>query len=211
VLQEIGLWAGFILTLMVFSYVLGDNVLYRLAVYVFVGLSAGYVAVVTYNSVLYPWLQSTVLSGELLQIILGFVPLFLGALLILKGAGPFGWLSGLSMALLIGVGAAVALVGAVRGTLIPLALAPARPELSLPNFLFGVIGVVCSLFYFMYIANPTPSGKPRRSLPVAGMALIGEAVLTITLGTLYASAVLTSLTVLTERVGFIVSRLGAGG
>jgi uncharacterized membrane protein YjfL (UPF0719 family) len=115
------------------------------------------------------------------------------------------------MALLIGVGAAVALVGAVRGTLIPLALAPARPELSLPNFLFGVIGVVCSLFYFMYIANPTPSGKPRRSLPVAGMALIGEAVLTITLGTLYASAVLTSLTVLTERVGFIVSRLGAGG
>lgn len=209
-LQDVGLWAGFILTLMVFSYLLGDNVLYRLAVYVFVGLSAGYIAVITYNSVLLPWLTETVFSGSLFQMIVGFIPLVLGGLLILKGAGPLGWLAGLTMALLIGVGAAVALVGAVSGTLIPLALEPTRPGLSLPDFLFAVTGVICSLFYFMYLAKPMPSGQTRRSLPVAAMAVVGEGVVAVTLGTLYAAALLSSLTVFSERVGFVLSRLGGG-
>ena len=209
-LQEIGLWAGFILTLMVFSYLLGDNFLYRLAVYVFVGLSAGYVAIVTYTSVLLPWLQETVFSGNLGQIVIGFIPLVLGALLLLKGAGRLGWLAGVTLALLIGVGSAIALVGAVSGTLIPLTLEPTRPGLTLPNFLMSVIAIVCSLFYFMYLAKPTPSGIPRRSLPVAVMALVGEAVIVVTFGTLYAAAILSSLTVFSERIVFILSRFGGG-
>jgi len=210
VLQEIGLWAGFILTLMVFSYLLGDNFLYRLAVYVFVGLSAGYVAIVTYTSVLLPWLQETVFSGNLGQIVIGFIPLVLGALLLLKGAGRLGWLAGVTLALLIGVGSAIALVGAVSGTLIPLTLEPTRTGLTLPNFLMSVIAIVCSLFYFMYLAKPTPSGIPRRSLPVAVMALVGEAVIVVTFGTLYAAAILSSLTVFSERIVFMLSRFGGG-
>lgn len=209
-LQEIGLWAGFILTLMVFSYLLGDNFLYRLAVYVFVGLSAGYVAIVTYTSVLLPWLQETVFSGNLGQIVIGFIPLVLGALLLLKGAGRLGWLAGVTLALLIGVGSAIALVGAVSGTLIPLTLEPTRTGLTLPNFLMSVIAIVCSLFYFMYLAKPTPSGIPRRSLPVAVMALVGEAVIVVTFGTLYAAAILSSLTVFSERIVFMLSRFGGG-
>jgi len=210
VLQEIGLWAGFILTLMVFSYVLGDNFLYRIAVYAFVGLSAGYVAIVTYTSVLLPWLQETIFSGNLGQIVIGFIPLVLGSLLLLKGAGRLGWLAGVTLALLMGVGAAIALVGSVSGTLIPLTLEPTRSGLTLPNFLISVIAVVCSLFYFMYLAKPTPSGQPRRSLPVAVMATVGEAVIVITFGTLYAAAILSSLTVFSERIAFMLSRFGGG-
>ena len=62
--EQVGLWAGLILSLMVFSYLLGDNILYRVAIYVFVGLAAGYVAVVTVESVLLPWLNSTVLAAD---------------------------------------------------------------------------------------------------------------------------------------------------
>jgi hypothetical protein len=36
---------GFILTLMVFSYLFGDNPLFRLVTYLFVGVSAGFAAV----------------------------------------------------------------------------------------------------------------------------------------------------------------------
>lgn len=209
-LQEIGLWAGFILTLMVFSYLLGDNFLYRLAVYVFIGLSAGYVAIVTYNSVLLPWLQQTVFSGDFVQLVIGFIPLVLGSLLLLKGAGPLGWTAGLTLALLIGVGAAVSLVGAVSGTLLPLTFEPTRAGLTLPNFILSIVAVVCSLFYFMYLAKTTPSGQPRRSLPVAFMATVGEAVIAVTFGTLYAAAILSSLTIFSERISFILSRFGGG-
>jgi preprotein translocase subunit SecF len=61
--EQIGLLVGFILTLMVFSYLLGDNILYRLALYVFVGLSAGYLTLVTVDTVLLPWLNQTVLAS----------------------------------------------------------------------------------------------------------------------------------------------------
>ena len=61
-MEQIGLWAGFVLTLMIFSYLLGDNILYRLAVYVFVGLAAGYITVVTWDSVIWPWINGTVLN-----------------------------------------------------------------------------------------------------------------------------------------------------
>lgn len=209
-LQEIGLWAGFILTLMVFSYLLGDNFLYRLAVYVFVGMSAGYVAIVTYNSILSPWLHETVFSGNLGQIIIGFIPLVLGGLLLLKGAGRLGWLAGLTLAILIGVGSAISLVGAVSGTLIPLTLNPTREGLTLPNFLISVIAVVCSLFYFMYLAKTAPNGQPRRSLPVAAMATVGEAVIAVTFGTLYAAAIVSSLAVFSDRISFMLSRFSGG-
>ena len=46
-MEELGLMVGFILTLMVYSYLIRDNFLYRIAVYVFVGIAAGFVTIVT--------------------------------------------------------------------------------------------------------------------------------------------------------------------
>jgi len=47
-------------------------------------------------------------------------------------------------------------------------------------------------------------------LPVAVMALVGEAVIVVTFGTLYAAAILSSLTVFSERIVFMLSRFGGG-
>jgi len=41
-----------ILTLFVFSYLLGDNVLYRLAEHLFVGATVGYITVVVFHTVI---------------------------------------------------------------------------------------------------------------------------------------------------------------
>ncbi|NOG49003.1 MAG: hypothetical protein HND48_05705 [Chloroflexi bacterium] len=71
-----------------FSAVLGDNILYRLAVYVFVGMSAGYAAIVTWNSVLVPWIRATLLSGEPLRVALGVIPLALGRAAAVQGECP---------------------------------------------------------------------------------------------------------------------------
>ncbi|MBL8156585.1 MAG: hypothetical protein JNM70_20570, partial [Anaerolineae bacterium] len=113
--EQIGLWAGFILTLMVFSYLLGDNFLYRLAIALFTGLAAGYVTLVTVESVLLPWLNGTLLSAEttLASRAIGIVPFILGALLLLKTSPRLGRVGNLAIAFIVGVGTAVALVGAI--------------------------------------------------------------------------------------------------
>ena len=45
---------GFLLTLLIFSYLIGDNPLFRSAVYIFIGVSSGYAAVVVWHNVLLP-------------------------------------------------------------------------------------------------------------------------------------------------------------
>ena len=210
-MEQIGLWAGFILTMLVFSYVLGDNVLYRLAVYVFVGLAAGYIVVVTWDSVLTPWINGTIRAGGVGNIVFGAIPLALGALLLLKASRRFGRLGGLALPFLIGVGAAVALVGAVSRTLIPLTRSTGNISLNQINSILLLIGVVCTLVYFQYLARRTAGGQIQRGLIVRLLSVVGQGVIVVTLGALYAAAIITSLTIFSERVSYIVAHLARIG
>lgn len=209
--DQIGLWAGFILTLMVFSYLLGDNFLYRLAVYVFVGLAAGYVTMVTVDSVIMPWIRGTLYSGDIGTQIVGGLPLLLGLLLLSKSSRRFSRLGNLALAFIIGVGTAVALVGAISGTLIPLVGSTANSiRIDMVNGFIIVLGVICTLIYFQYQARRTPTGEIRRGLLVRTFGTIGEGFIVITLGALYGGAILTGITVFSERIAYILTRLGGG-
>lgn len=209
--DQLGLWVGFVLTLMIFSYVLGDNFLYRIAVYVFVGLSAGYVAVIALTNVVLPWLNATVFTGEPASMALGVLPLILGLLLLFRTAGRFGRLGSLALAFLIGLGTAVALVGAVSGSIIPLAgTVVAGVQIDFLNGFLVLLGVVCTLIYFQYLARPAPGGGVRRPLFARVFGAVGQGVITMTLGALYGGALLTSLTILSERLAFIIARIAGG-
>jgi hypothetical protein len=211
--EQIGLWAGFILTLMVFSYLLGDNFLYRLAVAIFTGLAAGYITLVTVESVLLPWLNGTLLSAEttLASRAIGIVPFILGALLLLKTSPRLGRVGNLAIAFIVGVGTAVALVGAISGTLLPLTNATSSGvQFNVLNGFLIFLGVACTLVYFQYLARRRPDGRIRRGALAQVMSAVGQIVIVITLGAIYAGAILTSLTIFSERVGFILTRITGG-
>lgn len=214
--EQIGLWAGFVLTLMVFSYVLGDNFLYRLAVYIFVGLAAGFITVVTMESVLTPWVETTIASGEAGSAAIGLIPFLLAVLLLFKTSARLARFGNLGIAFIIGVGAAVTLVGAITGTLIPLARATAAEGRNtsdgraLLDAVIIVIGVVSSLVYFQYLARRGPLGQPERAPAIRAISVLGQGFIVVTLGAMYAAAILTSLTIFSERVAFILTRINGG-
>lgn len=207
--DQIGLWIGFILTLMVFSYLLGDNFLYRLAIYVFVGLAAGFVTMATMDSVLLPWIRATLQSTDISSKVLGGIPLVLGLLLILKSRPRFNRLGNLGLAFIVGIGTAIALVGAISGTLLPLANATASSVASdaLNGFIL-VLGVVSTLVYFQYMARRVPGGtETRRGLVVRAVGAVGQGFIVVTLGALYGGAILSGLVVFSERIAFILTRI----
>lgn len=161
VIETIGTLAGMILTLLVFSYLLGDNALYRLAEHLFVGVAVGYAVVIAFHNVVAPkvlaplivavdganWEQTT-----LLLIALGF-----GLLLWLKPIKSLSWLGNLSVGLMLGVGAALAIGGALLGTLWPQIDATANlsttanlyePGWGLFSALVVLVGTLTTLFYF---------------------------------------------------------------
>jgi hypothetical protein len=207
-MEELGLTVGFILTLMVYSYLIRDNLLYRIAVYVFVGIAAGFVTIVTVDSVLIPWFNLTLESNNIEGAGLGLIPVMITLLLLFKASPRLGCLSNLGMAFMIGIGAAVALVGALTGTLLPISFETMN-EGSGDKWqaIIIFVGVASSLVYFQYMAHRTPAGEIERNRAVRWMSLVGEGFLMVTLGALYAAAILTSLIIFSDRMSFVLSQV----
>ena len=151
---------AFLFTLMILSYLVGDNPLFRVAVYIFVGVSAGYVAVVAMWQVLWPDLILPIFTGSQTQRALMAVPLLLTGMLLMKVLPSLSRLGMPAMGVLVGVGAAVALGGAVNGTLFPqvnatIAAFDARRFVQAPlDSILILAGVVTTLVYFHFGAEP---------------------------------------------------------
>lgn len=227
--DQIGLWAGFVLTLIVFSYLLGDNFLFRLALYVFVGLAAGFVTMVTVNSVIIPWVNATILNpdGSAANFVVGIAPFFVGLLLLARTTQTVK--SGaLGLAFIVGIGAAVAVIGAVSGTLIPLTAgtindvrtgtAEGAGNFDLLNGFLIAFGVICTLVYFQYGARRVPGTQAeqeltvtRRNLVARAFGAVGQGFIVITMAAIYGGAILSGLTIFADRITYLLQRIFTGG
>ena len=108
---------SFLFTLLIFSYLLGDNPLFRIGTYIFIGIAAGYVAAVAWWQVIYPRLLYPLLTGTLMEKALLGIPLLLSGLLLMKAWPRLSFLGTPAVAYIAGVSAAVTVGGAVIGTL----------------------------------------------------------------------------------------------
>lgn len=210
--------AAFVLTLFVLSYLIGDQVLFRIAIYIFVGASAGYVASVAWHQVLSPQLVRPLLYGDANQRLLTIFPALLVLLLLFKAIPATSRVGMPSVAFMVGVGAAVAIGGAVTGTIIPqvaasintfdLAAAAERGNSSTLQFFEAglmMLGAISTLVYFQFTAKLGDDGKYRRNPVTRILALIGGVFIAITFGVLFAGIYSAALTALIERISFLIN------
>jgi len=206
---------GLIFTLMVFSYLLQDNPLFRVAVFIFVGVSSGYAATVVWHYVLVPKLFEPLLDPN--QLVLLVVPLILSFSLFAKLSPRISWMGNFAMALLVGVGAASALGGALLGTLIPQAQAAIdafdlRSAGSASDAFFALfdgvvmlVGTVFTLGYFHFTGERAPDGTARRNRVFEWIGWIGRIFIAITFGVLFAGVYMAALTAMIERLSFLIN------
>lgn len=213
---------SFLLTIMVLSYLIGDNVLFRIAIYAFIGVSAGYVAVVAIYQVIWPYLLNPLASAPMLERGLLLVPLVLGALLMMKISPRLSWLGGPAVGYLVGAGAAVAISGAVLGTIFPQVAAAAEPFdvigltqrginplQSLFNGLVMIIGTITTLAYFHFGASRKEDGSVKRNGLIEAVAWVGKLFVALTLGVLFAGVYAAALAALIERIHSLLSLFGS--
>lgn len=205
----LGLSIGFLLTIAVFSYILGDNPLFRLAIHLFIGVAAGYVAVMTLYSVLIPQLLIPLIFGSIPEKIVRLFPLALAGLLLFKLSPRLAPLGTIPVAYLVGVGAAVAVGGAVLGTIFT-QVGGAIASFDFGNGLLMLIGTLSVLIYFQfgYRKPLVDEASPVRSA-LAVIGAIGQVFIAVALGAFFAGVYASALTALIERVHALWSFLHA--
>jgi hypothetical protein len=203
-----GIVAG-LLTLMVFSYLLGANPLWRLAQSLLVGVSVGYVTLVILTQVIAPQVARVVqpeagTSGS--DQLLAGVPIALGLLLLMRLAFPGAWPASFGLNLVVVVGASLALGGALAGTIIPQVLDTIRLlDLTDPYTLTGnivlVVGVICALAYFTFAGRK----NGERTALVRPLSAVGRWFLIVAFGAILGSLATTFFAALIERLGFLIN------
>lgn len=193
-----------VLSLMVLSRVIADNPLYRLAQYLLVGVALGYAAAVLVGQTLVPLVLQATFQPFSLSVV---VVLASAAVLSLMLATRFGRqrassLANIPLALLFGVGAAIALVGAARGTLVPQLLdtvALRRLQTTDLTALAGTIvliaAVVITLLSFTYRQRSEQASGLARTIRGFGRGLV-----LATFGVFLAAAVTTYLSALVAQL-----------
>jgi hypothetical protein len=213
-----GMLVGLFLTLCVFSYLLGDNALFRLAIHIFIGVVAAYTVVVAFYNVIWPQLVVPLITGGQADRLFVLVPLLLGALLLTKAAPRLSGWGGISVAYLVGVAAATAVGGAVLGTVFPQVGAAINvfDQTNMPGSgvdfalaaldgLIILVGTVSTLVFFQFSARSKENRPPSRPRWVEGVALIGQIFIAISFGTIFAGTYAAALTAFIERWHFLVT------
>lgn len=205
----VGLIVGTLLTLMVLSYIIGDNPLYRLALHIFVGATVGYGLAVVAGTVLgqmvFPAMSD---PTERTRVV---IPLVLGILLLFKGFPRWAGWGNLSTALLVGVGAAVAVGGALMGTVIPQTAAIGSlgswlqgGTAGLVNGILMFVGTVGALLAFAFAVPRRTALRRLWNGTVGVWGRLGRLFLLAAFGAAFATALVASMTVLVGRVYALV-------
>jgi hypothetical protein len=194
---------SFLFTLLILSYVVGDNPAFRAAVHAFVGVSTGYIAIAVFRLVILDKMVLPFISGGMGERIFLAFPLVLSLLLLGKMFAGTEWVGRPVVAFLVGVGAAAAIGGAVLGTIFPQILATASIGDLTTNLVTGLValvGTVSTLAYFQFTIRGKNTSSGKRGRFMGFFALLGQVFIVITLGAIFAGVLAASLTAFVDRV-----------
>ncbi len=212
--ELIGIWVAAALTLAIYSFLYGDNPVYKLAEHIFVGVSAGYgVVIVYYESVLADLIdplfrpEKAGLDHRNYWVI---IPGVLGVMLLAKFVRKYEWLSRWPLAFVIGLGAGVFIPRSLQAdVLVQLreSIRPLWPAADMAGAGTGLVawqavsnlllaaGVICTLSYFYF------------SLPHRGVLKVTSRVgiwfLMVAFGAGFGNTVMARLSLLIGRIEFL--------
>lgn len=209
--NPIGVWIAAVLTIMVYSYLLGDNPLYRVAEHLLVGSAIAYAVVVSLHSVMIPRLFARLSEGHWLYMI----PLILGVLLLCKAKTSWADYGNVSLGVLLAVGVALAVAGALSGTIGPQVqdtIVSLNPTDYAERGMFGVIdsivvvvGTIGALLFFQFSVSKRDSlDDGRRGSIVRTWARLGRLTIMVAFGVIFASVVISRVSLLVGRAQFLL-------
>jgi len=199
-LDVIGLWTGWLLMLMIYSYPLyKENVTYRFAEHIFIGIFLAINLVVNFTNVIRICV-TPLLGGDFMMI----VPLVMGIMIYTMLIPEYRWVSRYPIAVLVGAGFGLGMRGVIKPSILDAIVstitAPSTGAMmDWVNFLYIAVGLISSVMYFLLTYEHTGALQaPTR---------IGRLFIMIGLGAYFGNTVLFRFTMLTGRAQFFLQVL----
>lgn len=197
-ITTIGIWIAALLTLAIYSFLYKDNPFYKIAENIFVGISAGYWAVVLWFDFAWPNLfEPLIIKGQWYNIF----PIFIGLLMFAPLFPKISWLVRIPLTFTMGVSMAVFVIQVVQGDIFPQLQATFLPVENVDVFtafsnILIIFGVVCTLFYFYF------SREHKGALGIG--AKIGIWFMMVSFGASFGYTIMARISLLIGRVYFLL-------
>lgn len=215
--DALGVWIAALLTILVLTYLIRDTFLFRIASSLLVGTALGFVTAVVLQRVLIPLIPRLVedilnLPSSWLTLLLNAVPLVLGISILLRllPNPRANTLSNIGMAYLFGIGAALAIGGALAGILAPQLVATMTvsvlPQGNSLDWLNGSIILVGTIGAFLAFRFIQPGNRPWQRAYDAVTRVwgtVGRGFIMIAFGALLASLILARVSALVGQLYFL--------
>jgi len=208
----IGLWLAALLTLAIYSFLYGDNPIYKFSEHIFVGVSAAYAAAIAYHQALIPTLLQP-LSEGLIQPLLAsdvsgivwtkatlVIPGILGVLIFGRFFRGYQWLSRWPIAFVMGLGAGLSIPRSIQSLVLKQMHGTMQPVWPLTGGGFDnlllIVGVICTLAYFYF-------SLPHRGV-MGWLSRVGIWFLMIGFGAGFGNTVMARISLLIGRIQFLL-------
>ena len=205
---DIGIWIGALLTIGIFSFIYGDNPLYKLCEAIFVGVSAGHWFVTLFWTVFVAKLIRNVEIGLNTFITQGFSAgmadymhwsyIFgglLGFLMLLRLFPKIGWISRWSLAFVVGTTSGLFFINYLVSNGLRQIEKSILSFTSVGNIVL-IVGTFCGLIYFYF-------SKEHKGT-FGGFARIGIWFLMITFGASFGYTVMSRMSLLIGRMDYLL-------
>lgn len=208
-----GVWLAAILTLLVLSYLIRDTFLFRLAQSLLVGTAIGFGSAVVLHSVVWdrllvPLLEDSVFFWSSTWPL--FIPLVLGLLLLTKLLPNSSGLGNISLGYLFGVGAALAIGGALNGALMPqlrstvMAFPPSPGLGNWVNSILILVGTLGALLAFRFTTGLSSAPLRAYSALASAWGRIGTGFIMVAFGAIFANVVTARVSTLVGQLYFLL-------
>ncbi len=197
----IGIWVAALLTLAIYSFLYKDNPFYKVAEHVYIGVSTGYLVVVTLRDALYRDLWEPLFVNQHKEYLV-IIPALLGLILFTRFTKTLGWMSRISIAFIVGAASGMSIPYNTQTFLLRHTEATIMPFAGISdwaawvNNLLILIGVVSVLVYFFF--------SIKHEGPVRPVARTGMIFLMLFFGAAFGYTVMGRVSLLIGQMRFLL-------
>lgn len=184
--------------IMIYSYMVKDNLFYRFAENTLTAIAIGYTAAYGVNSILRLGI-TPLISGNLVYLI----PVIIGSFVFSRYISKYSYLNRWSLSMVVGIGSGVAMRTMIDAQIVKQILAVIQLPLynvSAPTFIGNLLtltSVPCVLFYFFFT-------REFKHPIMNSFRMYGRYILMVAFGAVFAAYITTRLSMLEDNFYFII-------